>query len=232
MTDNRAMQHRLARPERVRRSTRAAALVVAGPVVACATLVACSGGNPDIELSNARSGSGTPVTVTVPVTVTSTVTATVTTVVTTGPTLTVTAMPPLSTSPPPYDQVVFLAAFGNVITDISALDRMGVSGSEAGLQLSVLAKHYTALAAVSSPPGLDPPSYYSRVRSLEIFANAASAEALAGSPQATARYAVIRSETGTLISMVNAAAGTSLRLPPPPTKPPTLPVSPTTPPPR
>lgn len=187
-------------------------------------LAACTSGNPGIELSQATAGPGATPTVTVTVletvgpTVTTTATATVATTVTAGPTVTVTMLPrPTLTTAPAFTQAVALVDYANVIADIRLLDSMTLTGSPAALQLDVLARHYAALGANGSPPGLDPPTYYARLKSLELFANAASDEAAASSPQAAARYVVIRQETGVLFSLVNGALKTSLALPPGPT---------------
>ena len=74
-------------------------------------------------------------------------------------------------------------------------------------------RHLASLRANGAPPGIDPPSYYSRIGSLQLFAEAASDEAAAGSPQAAGRYAVIRQETGVLLSLVNGALRTAYALP-------------------
>lgn len=183
-------------------------------------LAACTSGNPGIELSQATAGSGATPTVTVLETVgpTVTTTATVTTTVTAGPTVTVTMLPrPTVTTAPAFTQAVALVDYGNVVADIRLLDSMTLTGSPAALQLDVLARHFAALGANGSPPSLDPPTYFARLKSLEIFADAASDEAAASSPQAAARYALIRQETGVLFSLVNGALKTTLALPPVPT---------------
>src|SRR6478735_8054936 len=69
------------------------------------------------------------------------------------------------------------------------------------------------------PPGLDAPSYYGRLGSLGLFARAASDEATANSPVAQSRYAVIRQETGILLSLVNGALTTTFTLPTPAPRP-------------
>jgi hypothetical protein len=195
-------------------------------------LSACSSGNPTIELSQAApgaaSGSSGPTSTTsevltlsdTPTPTPTTVTVTVT--VTATPTVTVTALPlPSPTTATTFDRAVALIDYGNLVKDIEQLDRMTLTGAQAALQLDVLANHYASLAAGGSPPGLDAPTYYARLSSLRLFAAAASREAQAGSPQAAARYAVIRTETGTFLALVNGALGTALSLPPAPATTPT-----------
>jgi hypothetical protein len=154
-------------------------------------------------------------------TVTQTMTATTTVVTPTTilatPTVTVTLPPrPAVTRTIAFDQAVAVAAYQQLIADITALDAAPVSGSRAAVQLDALSAHLAGIEAMGAPPGLDPPSWFGRIGSLRLFADAASSEAEAGSPQAPARYTVIRSEVGVLLSMANGALRTNLALPPPP----------------
>ena len=203
-------------------AARVCAAVLATAAVAVVT--ACSG-NPEVELSQAPPGTTLAPTATVTVsewrTATHTVTATTTVVTPTTilatPTVTVTLPPrPVVTSTAPFNQATAMASYQAIIGDISALDSGGGTGPSAALQFEALARHLTSLEGMAAPPGLDPPSWFGRVTSLRLFADAASAEALAGSPQAPARYGVIRSEVGVLLAMVNGALRTNLVLPVPP----------------
>lgn len=192
------------------------------------TLLGACAGNPQVELTQTAAGpQATPgVNPTVPTsgaplegdtTATVTVTAVVTTTVVATPTVTVTVAGQAPTGRSPFDQGRSVAAHQSVVHDIAVLDSMTLSGPAAASALTVLSGHLSALLAMTAPPGLDPPSYYARVTSLKLFADAAAQEALATSPQAPARYAIIRSETGVLLSMVNGAIGVALALPPTPT---------------
>ena len=117
-----------------------------------------------------------------------------------------------------FDPGLATLDYTNLIDDVRVLDGMPGSGSPTALQFEVLARHLASLRANGAPPGIDPPSYYSRIGSLQLFAEAASTEAAAGSPQAAGRYAVIRQETGVLLSLVNGALRTNYALPAPPTR--------------
>ena len=131
--------------------------------------------------------------------------------------MTVTLPPrPVVTSTVPFNQAAALGSYQAIIGDITALDNSGGTGPSAALQFEALARHLASLEGTTAPPGLDPPSWFGRVASLRLFADAASAEALAASPQAPARYGVIRSEVGVLLAMVNGALRTNLVLPVPP----------------
>jgi len=207
----------------VRRAKVATALALS----AALALAGCSSGKPEIDLSQVAGSTGTPVpteTVTVTEVDTSTVTAT-TTVVRTAtvlatPTVTVTALPrPSLTTSTVFNRPAALADYSNLVVDVRLLDRMSLSGNAAALQLDLMAQHLERLGANGPPPGLDAPSYYGRLGSLGLFARAASDEATANSPVAQSRYAVIRQETGILLSLVNGALTTTFTLPTPAPRP-------------
>jgi hypothetical protein len=202
----------------VRRAQPIAALAL----TAALALAGCSANRPEVELSQAPGATGTPAptqTVTVTEIDTRTVTATTTVVrtatVTTTPTVTVTALPrPSLTTSTVFNRAAALADYATLVSDVRVLDRMSLTGNAAALQLDLLAAHLARLGANGAPPGLDAPSYYGRIGSLGLFARAASDEAAAGSPVAESRYAVIRQETGVLLSLVNGALATTFTLPP------------------
>ncbi|MEW1952422.1 hypothetical protein [Terrabacter sp. NPDC080008] len=217
------------RPARITTAGTTAATAAAAAVLGLGALVltGCSGSTPQVELSQVAGSTGTPVptqTVTVTQVQTRTVTATTTRVqtatVTATPTVTVTALPrPSLTTSTVFNRPVALADYANLVSDVTVLDRMSLTGNAAALQLDLLDQHLTRLGANGPPPGLDAPSYYGRLNSLGLFAHAASDEAQAGSPVAASRYTVIRQETGVLLSLVNGALSTSFTLPPAPSAP-------------
>jgi hypothetical protein len=195
------------------------AVAAAVAALVAAALAGCSGNRPEVDLSQAAGTSSPTQTVTVTEIVTPTVTTTQTQTVTTTATVTVTALPrPSLTTSTTFNQSLATLDYTNLIDDVRVLDGMPGSGSPTALQFEVLARHLASLRANGAPPGIDPPSYYSRIGSLQLFAEAASTEAAAGSPQAAGRYAVIRQETGVLLSLVNGALRTNYALPAPPTR--------------
>ena len=208
---------------------RAAAVAVLGPALAVALAVsvsACSSGNPSVELSQAPQGAGVRDTVSVTVTDTQTTTIPVTSTVTVRatPTVTVTLLPaPALTSSALFNRATALSGYAALLSDIHALDGIPLSGTAAAVRLDTMTRHFAALAAGGSPPGLDAPTYYARLSSLRLFTDAATREAEAGSPQAAARYAVIRQETGTFLALVNGALSTRFTLPAPTPAPTTSP---------
>ncbi len=120
---------------------------------------------------------------------------------------------PVTTAP--FERTKALADYQAVIAAVGAIDRAPISGPQASAQLQALADRFSALIATGSPDGVDGPSYYARLYSLQLFTAAAAREAASGSPQATNRYALLRQETGTLLSLVSPALGTTLTLPVP-----------------
>jgi hypothetical protein len=165
-----------------------------------------------------------------PATVTVTVTATVNGI---GPlpTMTVnatpTAPPPTTTvapmagpapAPPPatpgvFDRAGADATYGSIVDGVAVLDGLFASGASPSLRLDVLATDLGTLATLGVPPGLDRPSYLSRVRTLETFAAAAAEESLTDRSRASARYQVVRRETSLLLTQVNEVLGTTYALP-------------------
>ncbi len=209
----------------MRRARLAAALALS----AALALAGCSSGTPEIQLSQVGGATGTTGTTGTPVptetvtvteierrTVTATTTVVTTATVVATPTVTVTALPrPSLATSRVFNRPAALADYSNLVDDVRLLDRMAMSGNAAALQLDLMAQHLARLGANGPPPGLDAPSYYGRLASLGLFAQAASDEATASSPVAQSRYAVIRQETGTLLSLVNGALATTFLLPTP-----------------
>jgi hypothetical protein len=214
------------RPDQLVTPSRSEPIVRTVPATAVALAAAlavgaCSGGNPQVDLSQAGPGALPTETVTVTEehdrTVTATTTVVTTATVTATPTVTVTELPrPALTTSAVFNQALALADYNNLVVDIRTLDHLPLAGSAAAVQLDTLARHFAALGANGAPPSLDPPSYYGRLKSLELFAAAAAQEATANSPQAASRYSVIRQETGVFLSLVNGALRTAFVLPPAP----------------
>ena len=203
----------------------AAAVAAFAAALGVTALAGCTADRPEVELSQAVAGTPAPTqTVTVTELITPTVTTTATQTLTTTATVTVTALPrPSLTATTTFNQSLATLDYTNLIDDVRVLDGMPATGAPTALQLEVLARHLASLRANGAPPGIDPPSYYSRIGSLQLFAEAASDEAAAGSPQAAGRYAVIRQETAVLLSLVNGALRTTYALPAPPTRAPATP---------
>lgn len=209
----------------MRRGQAAAAVVL--PAALVLALSGCTTGRPDVELSQVAGSAvtGTPIptqTVTVTeidtrtVTATATLVTTATTTLVVTPTVTVTALPrPSLTTSTTFNRAAALVDYANLVNDVRLLDRIPLAGNAAALQLDAMAQHLARLGANGPPPGLDAPSYYGRLLSLGLFARAGADETAASSPVAQSRYAVIRQETGVLLSLVNGALSTTFTLPPP-----------------
>lgn len=202
-----------------------------------ATVAGCSSGSP-VELNQTRP----PVTVTVTTTVTAPATSapqTSTATPTSTPTSTASGQatspgapgsrtasgltsgpntsPPVSvtTAAGGAAQAKLVAQYQGLIAQIAVVDGLPRTGAATGSALDDLARRYRALRSAPVPAKVDPPSYVGRLFSLELFAAAAAGEARSSSPQAAARYDVIRAQTATLLALVNSGIGTALALPVP-----------------
>jgi hypothetical protein len=144
---------------------------------------------------------------------TTTVVTTATVVATATVTLPATARPRATSGV--FDRPAALVDYADLVDDVRILDAMTLAGNAAAVQLDLVAQRFERLGANGPPPGVDAPSYYGRLASLALFAHAASGEAAARSPVAPSRYAVIRQETGVLLSLVNGALATTFTLPAP-----------------
>lgn len=182
-----------------------------GAALAGALVLAGCSTKPQVEFT--PSASHATVTVTVTTTITAPPSGTIAGL-TTGMTTDVTA----ATSPQPTTTAPFIRnlaeqGYSNLVADIGLLDSQFASGRSPSLRLEVLHQHFTELSGFGVPPGLDGPSYLSRVRTLETFAAAAAQESLTDLARSRARYEVIRRETGLLLAQVNGVLRTTYALP-------------------
>ncbi|HEU5145011.1 MAG TPA: hypothetical protein VFT81_07520 [Dermatophilaceae bacterium] len=144
---------------------------------------------------------------------TSTGTPTVTTVAPMAGAVSGPASAPTATTLGAFDRAGVDATYQSIIAGVAVLDGQFASGASPSLRLDVLATDLGTLATLGVPPGLDGPSYLSRVRTLETFADAAAQESLTDRTRATARYEVVRRETSLLLTQVNDVLGTTYALP-------------------
>ncbi len=130
-----------------------------------------------------------------------------------------TATEPSSSKPTvvadPVTSLGLVVGYVALIAQVTVTDSLPKTGTTAGVALDALAGQYRALRARPVPAKVDAPSYIGRLYSLELFATAAADEARSGSPQAAARYGVIREQTATLLALVDSGLGAGLTLPPP-----------------
>lgn len=189
------------------------ALAMGAALAAVLTASGCTT-KPQVEFT--PSSARPTVTVTVTVTATDGSTVSGTTTGTTSGTGTGTAtvpVSPMATTSTAFARVLAEQNYANLITDITILDGQVSSGASPSLRLEVLRQHFATLAGLGVPPGLDGPSYLSRVRTLETFSAAAAEESLTDRARATARFQVVRRETALLLSQVNGVLKTAYTLP-------------------
>ena len=188
---------------------------VAGAVSSIGLLGASCGGSP--TASKATPAPSVTVTVTVPgPTVTETVTPIVTpTVEPSAESLSESSAPPEADPTPvsDFDRAYAIGVARDMIRDVKSVDGRLGDGIGVSSGLSLLSGEYGRLEDAGTPPGVDAAKYHARLRTLESFSSTASDMYLDDPTQGAARYAVVREETGTLLSQLNSALGTDLRLP-------------------
>ena len=69
------------------------------------------------------------------------------------------------------------------------------------------------LLEAGTPPGVDAGEYHGRLTTLESFAGQASDIYDVNPTEGSAKYAVVRQQTGVLLSSLNSGLGTSFSLP-------------------
>ena len=78
--------------------------------------------------------------------------------------------------------------------------------------LYMLSSSYDRMTDAGVPAGADPAKYMARLTTLASFAQSAGDEYDDSPGEATARYAVVRRETGILFSVLNSTLGTHYKL--------------------
>ena len=175
---------------------------------------------PDSVLSSDDAAARTVPGPTTTVTATASATATVTATVKVKVPVTVTPTPAAPVEPPPsttdadeFDRGWARDIASDIEEDLSSVDERLGDGIGVSSALYLLSDSYRRLLDAGIPPGADPAKYTARLKTLSSFAQLASDEYDTDATQASARYAVIRRETGVLFAVLNSAMGTSFRLP-------------------
>lgn len=209
--------------------------------VACAlalgtALTGCSASPGTVDFSQVPDVPGTLPTVriteqvTAVVTTTATVTQTlpVTTTATHVATTTLTYTPPppryvpLTTNTPSLppiradlDRATAGGAARAIIADVDAIDTLFAGTADVAARLGLLDRNLATLLSAGVPPGLDGPSYVSRILSLRVFTSQAGRDAPTNRAIARSRWDVIRPEIATLLAQVTLGLGTTYVLPTP-----------------
>lgn len=101
----------------------------------------------------------------------------------------------------------------DIIDDIASVDERLADGVMVTSAMSMLSNSYGRLLDAGIPPGVEASEYAARVSTLEEFAARAADLYRADPQEGTAKYAVLREQTGPLFAQLNAALGTDFRLP-------------------
>lgn len=101
----------------------------------------------------------------------------------------------------------------DIVTEIKTVDHRLKDGIAVASALNLLSNDYSRLLDAGTPPVIDASEYHARLSTLESFA-AEAASMYADDPmEASARYVVVRKETGVLLGQLNEAMGTDYQLP-------------------
>lgn len=112
-----------------------------------------------------------------------------------------------------FDRDYALLKAQDVIDDLRSIDERMQDGIMAASRLHLLGGNYGRLQSAGVLPKTDAAQYIARLRTLEEFAEQAADQMGYAPTEGSARYQVIRQETGVLFDQLNAALGTILRLP-------------------
>ncbi len=113
-----------------------------------------------------------------------------------------------------FDRPYAMDIATDIIEDITTVDERLGDGIGASSALSLLSDSYGRLLDAGMPPGTGS-EYYGRVTTLQTFAEDAANLYDVNAMEGTAKYAVIRKQTGVLFGQLNDALNTAFRLPPP-----------------
>lgn len=175
-------------------------------------------------LPKAAPGPTTTATVTAPAP-TATATKTATATVTIKVTRTVVAEPDPEPSPPQeespatpegeddFDEGWARDIASDIVEDLGTVDERLGDGIAVSSALYLLADSYDSMLEAGVPTSADPAKYTARLETLSSFAETAGDEYEDHPTQGSARYSVVRKETGTLFAVLNAEMGTNYQLP-------------------
>lgn len=112
-----------------------------------------------------------------------------------------------------FDRDRALNIAGDIIEDIATVDLRLMDGIAVPSALGLLESSFSRLVDLGAPPKVDAAGYCARLKTLESFADQAADEYDSDRMNSEAKYYTVRKETGVLFAQLNAALGTSLRLP-------------------
>jgi hypothetical protein len=112
-----------------------------------------------------------------------------------------------------FDRAFGVKTAGEIVEDIRTVDHRLGDGIGVPSALMLLSDSYGRLADAGTPPGVAAADYQSRVSTLQSFASIAADMYEMDPMQGSARYSVVRHETGSLFQHLNTALGTHFALP-------------------
>ncbi len=112
-----------------------------------------------------------------------------------------------------FDREYAVSVTGDILEDVRTVDHRLKDGIAVSSALSLLADSFGRLLEAGTPPGVNAAEYHARLTTLESFAGQASDIYDANPTEGSAKYAVVREQTGVLLGELNSAMGTSFSLP-------------------
>lgn len=120
---------------------------------------------------------------------------------------------PEETEESDFDAAWAKTCAGRVVRDMKTVDGRLRDGGAVGSGLSLLSDSFDCFEDAGVPPGSDAATYTARVRTLSKFSSDAADLYDANATTASAKYAVVKENTGPLFSTVNAATGSDYAVP-------------------
>lgn len=101
----------------------------------------------------------------------------------------------------------------DIVRDVKTVDHRLGDGIAVESAMFLLAGDYPRLLDAGIPPEVDEAKYVARLETLESFTDQAADLYTSNPTEGSARYAVVREQTGVLLDELNAAIGSDFRLP-------------------
>ncbi len=112
-----------------------------------------------------------------------------------------------------FDREYAMSVTGDIVQEVKTVDHRLKDGIAVSSALYLLANDFERLQDAGTPPGVTAADYHARLTTLGSFASQASDIYDANPMEGSAKYAVLREQTGPLLGTLNSALGTSFSLP-------------------
>lgn len=111
-----------------------------------------------------------------------------------------------------FDRAWAVDIASDIVQEVKTVDHRLGDGIAVESAMFLLSGDFTRLRDAGIPPGVDEAEYVARLETLESFTDQAADLYPSDPTEASARYAVVREQTGVLLDDLNAAIGSEFRL--------------------